>query len=378
MTTSMRSRGGRVGIVVAIAVALAGCGATPSAPTAPVPSATSTPTDTTQVQPAGEPAVIASGLKAPWSVVRLPNGSALISERDTAVIKELTAEGELRDAGTVAGVAARGEGGLLGIDALESDDGLWLYAYFTAGTDNRIVRMPVAGEPGALSLGEASVIVSGIAKAGNHNGGRIKFGPDGMLYATTGDAGDPSRSQDPESLNGKILRMMPDGSVPADNPTAGSLVYSLGHRNPQGLAWDDGGQLWAAEFGQNTWDELNVIEPGHNYGWPEVEGAAGAEGYDDPVYQWATSEASPSGLAHISNTFFLAALRGQSLWAIYPVETRVDAVAWFTGEYGRMRDAIPGPDGSLWVLTNNTDGRGNPAPDDDKLLQIRLTELVEG
>ncbi len=374
MRGGMRSAAGGA---VALTLLLGGCAPAPSAPTATVPAPTSTPEDTIQVQPAGDPTVIATGLNAPWSVVRLDNGSALISERDTAAIRELTTGGELRDAGTVAGVVPRGEGGLLGIEALE-DDGLWLYAYFTAESDNRIVRMPVEGEPGALSLGEASVVVSGIAKSGNHNGGRIKFGPDGMLYATTGDAGNPSSSQDPASLSGKILRMMPDGSAPPDNPTPGSVVYSLGHRNSQGITWDDTGRMWAAEFGQNTWDELNLIVPGHNYGWPEVEGAAGTAGFDDPVYQWATSEASPSGLAHVSNTLFLAALRGQALWAIYPVGDRVDAVAWFTAEYGRMRDAIPGPDGTLWVLTNNTDGRGNPAADDDKLLEIRLTELVEG
>jgi glucose/arabinose dehydrogenase len=374
----MRGRKLRFGLAAAAVLAVAGCSPAPSAPTAPVPSATSTPTDSTQVQPAGDPTVVASGLDAPWSVVRLEGGSTLISERDTAIVKELTPSGELRDAGTVAGVQPGGEGGLLGIEALEDDEGLWLYAYFTAASDNRIVRMPIEGDAGALSLGDASVILSGIAKAGNHNGGRIKFGPDGMLYATTGDAGVSSRSQDPGSINGKILRMMPNGSVPADNPAPGSLVYSLGHRNPQGLAWDDAGRLWAAEFGQNTWDELNVIQPGHNYGWPEVEGAAGTEGFDDPVYQWSTSEASPSGLAFIGNTFFLAALRGQTLWAIYPMGDRVEAVAWYTAQYGRMRDAVPGPGGSLWVLTNNTDGRGNPAPDDDKLLEIRLTELAEG
>jgi glucose/arabinose dehydrogenase len=330
------------------------------------------------VQPGGDPVVVASGLDAPWSVVRLANGSALFSERDTAAIKELTSAGDVREVGTVQGVVPRGEGGLLGIESLDDDGTLWLYAYFTSESDNRIVRMPVEGAPGSLSLGEASVVLSGIEKAGNHNGGRIKVGPDGMLYATTGDAGNPALSQDPASLNGKILRISPDGSAPADNPTSGSLVYSLGHRNPQGLAWDDAGRLWAAEFGQNTWDELNLIEPGHNYGWPEVEGAAGVSGFDDPVYQWSTAEASPSGLAHVSNTFFLAALRGQALWAIYPVDGRVDAVAWYTAEYGRMRDAVPGPDGTLWVLTNNTDGRGNPAPDDDKLLQIPLVELAEG
>lgn len=372
----LKNRTMRVGICLVAVSGLAGCAAPAPMPTVSMPPLPS-PTNTVQVEPAGTPTVLATGLDAPWSVARLSNGSALISERDTALIKELTPDGQVREVGTVAGVDPGGEGGLLGIDALD-DNGLWLYAYFTAGSDNRIVRMPLEGAPGSLSLGEASVILSGMAKAGNHNGGRIKFGPDGMLYATAGDAGDPSRSQDASSLNGKILRMAPDGSAPADNPTPGSLVYSLGHRNPQGLAWDDTGQLWAAEFGQNTWDELNIIQPGSNYGWPEVEGAGGVSGFVDPVYQWSTAEASPSGLAHISNTFFLAALRGRALWAIYPGDGRVDAVSWFAAEYGRLRDAVPGPDGTLWVLTNNTDGRGNPAPDDDKLLQIQLSEVPAG
>src|SRR5690554_5155649 len=252
----MRGSGVRVAAVVAGVLAVSGCAPTPSAPTATVPPPTSTPADSAQVQPAGTPTVVASGLDAPWSVVRLANGSALISERDAAAIKELAPDGQVREVGTVAGVAPRGEGGLLGIDALDDGDTLWLYAYFTGEGDNRIVRMPVQGSPGSLGLGEASVVLSGIAKAGNHNGGRIKFGPDGMLYATTGDAGTPALSQDPGSLNGKILRMTPEGTAPDDNPTDGSLVYSLGHRNPQGLAWDDSGRLWAAEFGQSTWDEL--------------------------------------------------------------------------------------------------------------------------
>ncbi|TQL41929.1 glucose/arabinose dehydrogenase [Homoserinimonas aerilata] len=350
--------------------------ATTTTPTTLPPSPSATPIE--QVQPAGTPTVPASGLRAPWSVVRLPDGSALISERDTAIIKELTDSGELRDAGTIAGVTPGGEGGLLGIEMRDAEDGLWLYAYFTAASDNRIVRMQIEGETGALELVGASVVVSGIAKARNHNGGRIKFGPDGMLYATVGDAGNPALAQDPTSLNGKILRMAPDGSVPDDNPTPGSLVYTLGHRNPQGLAWDSTGQLWASEFGQNTWDELNIIKAGNNYGWPTVEGAGGVAGFTDPAHQWSTAEASPSGLAIINDTLFMATLRGQTLWAIYPTDGRADAVSWYRTEYGRLRDAIPGPDGSLWVLTNNTDGRGNPAQDDDKLMQIRLTPLTEG
>jgi glucose/arabinose dehydrogenase len=229
------------------------------------------------------------------------------------------------------------------------------------------VRMAYDGR----GLGEPEVVLDGIARASNHNGGRIAFGPDGMLYATTGDAAIPDLSQDPDSLNGKILRMTPEGAVPADNPTPGSLVYSLGHRNPQGLAWDDDGQLWAAEFGQNTWDEFNRIEPGANYGWPVVEGQGGVEGYVDPVLQWATSEASPSGLAYVEGTFFLAALRGERVWAIDVDDAgAATATPWFVGEYGRIRDVAAGPDGSLWFLTSNT-GR-SPRDGDDRLLQVAL------
>jgi glucose/arabinose dehydrogenase len=224
-------------------------------------------------------------------------------------------------------------------------------------------------------------VLDGIAKAGNHNGGRIAFGPDGMLYATVGDAGRPDAAQDADALNGKILRMTPTGGVPDDNPFPGSLVYSLGHRNPQGLAWDDDGQLWAAEFGQDTWDEFNRIEPGGNYGWPIVEGTGDGSGdFLDPWAQWPTDDASPSGLTYIDGTFFLAGLGGQRLWAIYVDEQQgtADPVAWFAGEYGRLRDVAAGPDDTLWVMTNNTDGRGSPRPGDDRILQVRLTPLVEG
>jgi glucose/arabinose dehydrogenase len=158
----------------------------------------------------------------------------------------------------------------------------------------------------------------------------------------------------------------------------------MGHRNPQGLTWDSGGQLWAAEFGQDTWDEFNRIEPGGNYGWPCVEGIGGDEsrsrGFIDPWAQWSTDDASPSGLTYIGGTFFMAGLGGERLWAIYVVREAKTAspVEWFTGEYGRLRDVTPGPDGSLWMLTNNTDGRGSPREGDDRIVQVRLTELVEG
>ncbi len=281
-----------------VVVLLAGCTTqvpgeltTPDASTS-MPSASPGPTASA---PVGEPTVITTGLDAPWSMVRLDDGSTLISERDSRRVLELTADGTLRDVGSVDAAAPGGEGGLLGIEVAPGDSA-GLYVYLTAADDNRIVRFELVGEAGSYTLGESRDILTGINKAGNHNGGRIKLGPDGKLYATTGDAGDRDSSQDVASLSGKILRMNIDGSVPADNPFPDSLVYSLGHRNPQGIAWDGDGQLWAAEFGQNTWDELNIIRPGANYGWPVVEGAADEPGFVNPVYQWATDDASPSGL----------------------------------------------------------------------------------
>ncbi|TPW71703.1 sorbosone dehydrogenase family protein [Schumannella sp. 10F1B-5-1] len=376
--------------VTALATAaLAGLALSACAPAAPAPS-TPSPTATGSVAapvgyttPSGDPTVIANGLDAPWSIVRLSTGETLVSERDSGDIVQITDAGKVRTIGTVPGVVSGGEGGLLGLAELDDGSMRWLYAYFTANNDNRIVRMPLGDE---LGLGTPQVVLKGIAKSSTHNGGRIAFGPDGMLYATVGDAGQSARAQDRGSLNGKILRMTPTGGAPDDNPFDGSLVYSLGHRNPQGLAWDATGQLYAAEFGQNTWDEFNRIQPGKNYGWPIVEGAGDKKGYVDPLVQWKTDEASPSGLAYVGGTFYLAALKGQRLWAItpgdlgrgWPQATSATGAAFFEGQYGRIRDAVPGPDGTLWILTNNTDGRGDPKQNDDKLIQVPLTALVEG
>ncbi|GAB3607814.1 PQQ-dependent sugar dehydrogenase [Conyzicola nivalis] len=371
----------RVVATAGVVALLAGCasGGTPEpVPTASAPPSSSpspSPTPEPLALPVGDPPVVAEGFTTPWSVVRLASGSSLVSERDTALIKEVTATGDVRVVGTVDGVQPGGEGGLLGLAV--SPEGTWLYAYFTAAGDNRIVRFALDGGPGAYSLGAREDVLTGIAKAGNHNGGRIGFGPDGMLYATTGDAGNRTASQDPASLNGKILRMSPTGQVPPDNPAAGSLVYSLGHRNPQGIAWDASGQLWAAEFGQNTWDELNVIRPGGNYGWPTVEGVASDPAFVNPVYQWSTDEASPSGLAFTRGAFYLAALKGERLWSV-TTDTGAVATPWFAGVFGRIRDAVPGPDGSLWMLTSNTDGRGDPRAGDDKLLQVALETADAG
>jgi glucose/arabinose dehydrogenase len=390
-------------VAVAAILTASGCSTAPEGEPAPVPSSTAdihhSPTPRASdapapstgdaaaavsaagpVQPTGETRVIATGLNLPWSMVRLDTGATLVSERDTAVIKEVSDSGAVRDVGSVAGVVPGGEGGLLGLavwtGTATAPSTPWLYAYFTGSVDNRVVRMPLLGTAGSYSLGAAEPILTGMPKAGNHNGGRIKFGPDGALYITAGDAGVRERSQNPAELGGKILRVNPDGTVPTDNPFAGSPVYSYGHRNPQGIAWDRDGNLWAAEFGQNTWDELNLIEPGVNYGWPVVEGIGTDPAMRNPVHQWSTAEASPSGLLWTRDTLFLAALRGERLWSIIPTPDAVTTAAFFTGQFGRLRDVIEGPNDTLWILTNNT-GRA-PRDGDDKILEVRVGALDKG
>ncbi|MFE6734645.1 PQQ-dependent sugar dehydrogenase [Microbacterium sp. NPDC057650] len=311
---------------------------------------------------------LATDLEAPWSVVRLDDGGALISQRDDGRIIELTPSGSTRVVGTVPDVVSGGEAGLNG---LAVHDGM-LYAYHATADDNRVVRMPLIGDPGSRALGEPETVIDGIPKAGNHDGGRIAFGPDGMLYIGTGDAGQRERAQNQDYLGGKILRVTPDGDPAPGNPF-GTAVYSLGHRNVQGLAWDSDGTMWASEFGQDTWDELNRIEAGGNYGWPLHEGIARAKGFVDPVVQWKPEEASPSGIAVVGDVVLIAGLRGERLWV---VQTSSPDGSWpmYTGSFGRLRDVIPGPDGTFWVLTNNTDGRGSPRDGDDRLLQLGFPE----
>ncbi|RUU07933.1 PQQ-dependent sugar dehydrogenase, partial [Mesorhizobium sp. M6A.T.Ca.TU.002.02.2.1] len=210
----------------------------------------------------------------PWSAVHV-GSEVLVSQRGTGEIVAFRPGETLRSVGTVPDVVARGDGGMLGLAVLTESANVWLYAYYSTISGNRIVRM--AYSEGAL--GEVQPVLDGLPGGRGHNGGRIEFGPDGMLYATVGETRNPNLSQDPNSLAGKILRMTPTGGVPTDNPVRGSLVYSLGHRNSQGLAWDDRGQLWATDFGDDGWDELNRVEPGGNYGWPVIEGRGGNPAY---------------------------------------------------------------------------------------------------
>ncbi|GAA0605642.1 PQQ-dependent sugar dehydrogenase [Sporichthya brevicatena] len=356
---------------LALALTLTALPEAAAAPTAPVRTAAYSPALTPKVHK-----VVAKNLNAPWGMAFISTTRALVAERNSGRIKRLDGKGHATSIGRVKGVVAAGEGGLLGL-AVPKDfrTSRWVYAYYTSASDNRIVRLKFAKG----KLGKAHVVLKGIPKGFIHNGGRIVFGPDGMLYAGTGEAGNRPLSQNSKSLGGKILRMTPTGKVPADNPKKGSYVYSKGHRNVQGLAFDSAGRLFSAEFGQNTWDELNLIKPGRNYGWPNVEGRAKDPRYVDPIAQWRPENASPSGIAIVKGTVFMAGLRGKRLWRIQIGDPRANGVPraqtkdFFVGKWGRLRTVTAAPDGSLWLSTSNTDGRGKPTSRDDRVIRLRLS-----
>jgi len=327
---------------------------------------------TVQAAPAGDIAVstVARGLVSPWGLAFAPDGSALVGERDTGLIKRVQGSGRVDVVGRVPQSRPSGEGGLLGIAV--DPEGRWVYAYATTASDNRILRMPWDGS----RLGSGAPILTGIPKATIHNGGRLAFGPDGMLYASTGDAGKPELAQRTDSLAGKVLRIAPDGSIPPGNPFPGSPVWTFGHRNVQGLAFDAVGRAYASEFGAKDVDEVNLLTPGANYGWPLAEGATGRSGLTDPIATWSpTSIASPSGIAVSGGSAWVASLRGERLWRVPLVGDRagrpkaVDLGAW-----GRLRTIAVAPDGSLWLMTSNTDGRGRTRPGDDRILRLSMDQ----
>lgn len=314
---------------------------------------------------------LVTDLATPWAIAVTDDERVFLTERDTGRVLELTEEGETTEVARF-DIDNAGEGGLLGLAWDSGSDRL--YAYLTTARDNRVIRF----DPDDAA--EVEVILDGIPKASAHDGGRIAFGPDDLLYIGTGDAGESSRSQDPGSLGGKILRVTPEGAVPDDNPFDASPVYALGLRNVQGLAWTEDGTMYASEFGPDVDDEINRIEAGANYGWPEVTGEAGDERFVDPVVVRQPEEASWSGLVFVSGSaipqwdgsLLAPSLRGNRLWRIELADdgSVASTEELLVEEHGRLRQALQAPDGSVWVLTNNTDGRGDPAPNDDRILRI--------
>ena len=360
-------------LALGLALGLAGCGDDPEpGDRANAPSETTRTAGPDDDIDAGGPAALESrtvttGLTSPWGLSATSEEAVLLSERDTGRILRLDpGSGEREELRTLPDVVPGGEAGLLGL-ALTPDESE-LLAYYTVEESSRIVSMPWDGE----SLGEPEVLLEGIpGGAGYHQGGALVVGPDDLLYVGTGDNGVPESAQDRGSLSGKVLRLTLDGQPAPGNPFDDE-VYSYGHRNVQGLAFDDEGRLWASEFGANAWDELNLIEAGANYGWPQVEGSGGGEGLTDPVVVWRTEDASPSGLAYWDGSLWMAALRGERLWEI-PLadgaELVEQPVAHLAGELGRLRSVLALPD-ALLLVTSNTDGRGEVRDGDDRALLL--------
>lgn len=334
--------------------------AAPSSPSSPGPAGSRTASKRVG-WPAGT-VQLAGGLSLPWGLVELPDGSLLFTSSDSGEIRQLTGVNQVRTVGTVPGIDPSGEGGLLGLVQDPSDPGT-LYAYGSMAADNQVLRLRWNGTTATVDR----PIITGIPHGGRHNGGRVAFGPDDQLYVTTGEAAVPALAQDPKSLGGKILRVDRNGQPAPGNPFAGrpdadARIWSWGHRNVEGLDWDSAGRLWSSELGENTWDEVNLIQPGRNYGWPLCEGPnrfgtstpCTDNRYTNPVHWWSTADLSPSGVAVDGDKLYIAGLRGQSLWQV-----------WVNGgtprrllqnSYGRLRTPLRAGDGRLFLLTSNGNG----------------------
>ncbi|UWP86253.1 PQQ-dependent sugar dehydrogenase [Dactylosporangium fulvum] len=345
---------------------------------------------------------LARHFEVPWGITFLPDGGAVVTERQTRRVllvgpgRQPNGDLTVRPVGRIVEATADNEGGLLGIAASpDYRTDRTLFVYYTTRDDNRIAKMRLGGRP--------HPIVTGIPKSGIHDGGRLAFGPDGYLYASTGEASHTESSQSLHSLGGKTLRMTTAGKPAPGNPFPGSLIWSYGHRNPEGLAWDGDGNMYSTEIGEAVWDELNVIRPGRNYGWPRIEGIKGTPGFVDPAAAWRPEVGVSAGVAITGNTAVITCLRGQRIYLVTldsTVARNVSAgedgpvsgpetgtIRWrpragvtsrpieaLTGKYGRLRTAITAPDGSVWMMTSNRDGRrpGGPDVDDDRILRLTL------
>ncbi len=351
------------------------------------PSRTTPPSGTPSSSPRISVDVFISNLDVPWAIDFAPDGRIFITERAGSI--RIAKDGRLQDEPWMTlEVMQIGESGLLGL-ALDPDfeKNRYVYAAYTYGVGNelknRLVRLKedVASGKGVFD----KILIDDMEGNVYHDGARVKFSPDGKLYVTMGEAGRPQLAQDLSSLNGKILRINSDGTIPSDNPFPNSPIYSYGHRNPQGLDWEPGtGRLYETEHGPSGVpggrDEVNYIEPGKNYGWPVISGNETREGMESPVIQSGMSETwAPSGATFVTKgvwagSFLFGGLRGESLYRLVLDKNNprqyVAFERYFSGEYGRLREIVEGPDGALYVLTNNRDGRGNPRTGDDKLIRI--------
>lgn len=324
--------------------------------------------------------VVAEGLKVPWALAFLPEGGMLVTERPGRV-RLINKEG-LLVAEPVATISVKqtAEGGLHGIalhpDFAKNKKVYMYYTYSESGNNtlNKVSRFTFENN----KLINEEVIIDEIPGAANHDGGRIKFGPDGFLYITTGDAQNPSKSQDTDTLAGKILRVDDKGDDVSGNYFG--KIYSYGHRNPQGITWDKEGNLWSTEHGpsglESGNDELNKIEAGKNYGWPLIRGSESRIGFETPILESGKESTwAPAGIAYLNDQLFFAGLRGQALYRVRNLKSKPQLDELFKKEFGRLREVVTGPDGMLYVTTSNWDGRGIPKKGDDKILRINPNKL---
>ncbi|MCD8509029.1 MAG: sorbosone dehydrogenase family protein [Bacillus sp. (in: Bacteria)] len=320
--------------------------------------------------PTDDPEVIATNLEIPWSIEK-HGDTFYITERPGAIVKIENGDMVRQRVELEQEISTAAEAGLLGFvlapDFADSQLAFAYYTYEDGGEQwNRIVKLRLEGD----AWREERILIDAIPGGTFHHGGRLKIGPDGLLYATTGDASIPTIAQEVDSLGGKILRLDLDGSIPEDNPFGDSYVYSYGHRNPQGLAWSSGGELYSSEHGSRANDEVNLIEAGKNFGWPVIEGEEEQEGMESPLFTSGSATTwAPSGMDYYDGKLYVAGLRGA---AIYEFDLETGEHREFITGFGRIRDVFI-YDNTLYFITNNTDGRGTPAENDDKLFQIPLT-----
>lgn len=309
----------------------------------------------------------AENLDVPWDIEFLPGGDMLVTERPGNLLRI----GGLNETYEIRGVQEAGEGGLLGV-ALhpEFQENRYIYLYHTTETEEGLTNRVIRYRFEENQLQNPQNIIEGLPGAFYHDGGRIDFGPDGYLYVTVGDATEKQKAQDTSTLHGSILRLNPDGTVPEN--TLDNEIYSYGHRNPQGITWDNEGRMWSTEHGSSATDEINLIKEGDNYGWPEIRGNETREGMRQPVEHSGYDETwAPAGTTYHEGSLYFTGLRGQSLYeAELDGEQIASLKSHFRNDFGRLRDVTVGPNGRMYIATSNTDGRGDPQEKDDRIISF--------